>query len=235
VKETKNRTHVSILCVLSLFPLLILTPTVLSTTIADTTFPAEVGKRYVWDFTDPPENKGMKCGFTVDSITQGIDGIHESLIVYGTISTYAPSTGWGNIVTNMFYLAANETQNYLHFNLNWLNAIYGTPFVIPTPINITLVAEALHAAGGYSTYDYSIDGNTITFNTTHYTAKYTFNSGGFLTVCSAYSFGELSMKAVLESSANVGGIPFGIYFLIPTVSSIAAIVIFVKKRQLRTE
>lgn len=212
---------------------------VLSTTIADTTFPAEIGKRYVWDFTAPPISIGNKLSFKAVQITQGISDTHESLLVYAKISQYIPSTGeWVDIVNSMFYIAANETQNYLHFNINWPMPI--SPLVIPTPINLPLVAEALHDAY-FTQYTYSIDGNTIIFTNTPTTYEFTFNSGGFLTVETKTTDGELTDKIVLEGSGGTQpivpqpGIPFGIYFLIPTVGCIVAIVIHIKRRQLRTK
>ena len=232
-----KHSKISIICLLSLFTLLVLTPMVLSTTIGDTTFPAEVGKRYEWDITYPPAAEGFKIGFRANSITQGVHMTHESLIVYATKEGYIPAVGWMLVQSEFLYLAANETQDYLYFFSNSTEQRFTEPFVIPTPINIPLVAEALATALLNATtyiFDYSIDGNTIILNngTINQTFEFTFNSGGFLTVAIEKLDDQITEQWEL---AGGGGdeIPFGIYFLIPTVSSIAAIVIFVKKRQLR--
>ncbi|MFX1314837.1 MAG: hypothetical protein ACFE9T_03170 [Promethearchaeota archaeon] len=226
----KKYSKIGIFCLISLFTLSALSPMVLSTTIGDTTFSAEVGKRYEWRITYPPEGAGFKFGFTAESITQGVHMTHESLIVYATISMYYPSpyNMWMDMINNSLYLAANETESYLYFD-------YGNfmmPFVIPTPINLLLVATTITAFPDILSY--TIDGNTIIFTEDDGTTtdEYTFNSNGFLTV------GIVKDSGVMVGKFELGGggddeIPFGIYFIIPTVISIAVIVIFVKKRQLK--
>ncbi|MFX1297276.1 MAG: hypothetical protein ACFFD2_20785 [Promethearchaeota archaeon] len=234
----KKHSRISIICFLSLFTLLVLTPMVLSTTIGDTTFPAEVDKRYVWDITYPHEAEGYKIGFRANSITQGVHMTHESLIVYATKEGYIPAVGWTLVKSEFLYLAANETQDYLYFFSNKTEQRFTEPFVIPTPINLPLVAEALATAILNATeliFDYSIDDNTIIFNniSVNQTFEYTFNSEGFLTVAIEKFGDEMAERWELAVGGGGDEISFGIYFLVPIVSSIAAIVIFVKKRQSR--
>jgi hypothetical protein len=220
----KKYSKISIIFLLSFFTLLICSPMVLSTTIGDTTFPAKVDKMYVWNFTYPSVVRGYKYGFRTDSITQGVYLTHESLIVMATILGYTPGLGWMDLENSSVYLATNETEDFLRFNID----TFYYPFVIPTPINLSIVADAVALA--LFRYDYIIDGNTILFNDTYPSYEFTFNSKGFLTTAIEKVESELSFKLVL--AGGDGGIPFGIYFLIPTVSSIAVIIIFVKKRQL---
>jgi hypothetical protein len=235
----KTRSKISIICLLPLLTLLILTPMVSCTTIGSTTFPAVVGKRYVWDWTFPSEFNGYKLGFTADSITKGIYDTHESLIVNCKVSEYFPSTGkWLIIITDEFYLAANNTLEYISFSSSFMSKAYTGPYVIPTPINLTSVAEALCPTFPIG-WNYFINNNTITFNSTHARYEWTFNSGGFMTVAASKTDGVLNEQFVFEGSEGNGdippAIPFGIYFFIPAVSSVVALVILVKRRQLRTE
>ncbi|MFX1410649.1 MAG: hypothetical protein ACFFA6_09865, partial [Promethearchaeota archaeon] len=225
----RKYSKIGIICLLSLFTLSALSPMVVSTTIGDTTFPADVGKRYEWRLTYPSAASGFKLGFTADSITQGVHMTHESLIVYATISMYYPSpyNEWIGMINNSLYLAANETENYLYFDYGNLYM----PFIIPTPINLLLVATTITAFPNMASY--SIDGNTITFNLTdgYTTYEFTYNSNGFITVGIYKEYGDMEMKFELGGGGD-DEIPFGIYFIVPTVISIAVIIIFVKKRQL---
>ncbi|MFX1321052.1 MAG: hypothetical protein ACFFAQ_05335 [Promethearchaeota archaeon] len=222
----KNHIKIVIICLACLMAFSALTPMVYGgITIDDTTFPADVGKRYVWRYTHPSVPSGFKFGFTADSITQGTHNFVESLIVYATIEMYIPvnNTGWTILIPSEFYLAANETQGYLYFN----NTISGWPFVITTPINLTLVGEVIV---NFSDYDfYSIDKNTIIFEYRSIREEYTFKNNGFLSVAEAYHYEELMYKLVY----GVGGdkaIPFNNYFIVPAFVTIAIISIFVKKR-----
>ena len=142
-----------------------------ATTIDDTTFPAEVGKTYTWKATSPADIEGTKLTYTIESIDQGVHNSVDALIVNCTIILIAPNGGSLTKENNSIYLAANNTQNYLWFvNFVW------APVIIPTPINLTLFAEASHA------YNYSIDDNTIIINYFGgYREEFTFNTKCFLT------------------------------------------------------
>ncbi|MFX1410650.1 MAG: hypothetical protein ACFFA6_09870 [Promethearchaeota archaeon] len=226
----RKHSKIGIICLLSLFTLSALSPMVVSTTIGDTTFPADVGKRYEWRITYPSAASGYKYGFKADSITQGVYMTHESLIVYATISMYAPSpyNQWMDLINNTLYLAANETEGFLYINYDYFNI----PFLIPTPINLPLVATTLAASPDIASY--SINGNTIIFDLTdgYTTYEYTYNSNGFITVGIYKEYDEMQIKFELGGGGG-DEIPFGIYFIVPTVISIAVIIIFVKKRQLK--
>ncbi|MFX1314836.1 MAG: hypothetical protein ACFE9T_03165 [Promethearchaeota archaeon] len=224
----KKYSKIGIFCLISLFAFSVLTPMAQSAvTIGDTTFPADVGKRYIWSYTYPSMASGYKYGFTADSITQGVHNTVESLIVYATVEGYVPvnNTGWITLEPSALYLAANETQDYIYFNEFALWEV----FAIPTPINLVLVAAALDLAVGPDSY--SIDGNTIILDFGYGDAReYTFREDGFLSVGEDYYDGELYSRIVYGGGGG-DEIPFGIYFLVPTISSIAVIVIFIKKRQ----
>ena len=229
----KNYFKIGIFCLVYLITFSTITPIVLSaTTIGDTTFPSDIGKKHIWNLTaysfGETPLKGIKYRFTVDSITQGVHMTVDSLIVNATTEYYHPALGWNYFFNNSLYLAANRTQNYLYFDYD----NYVIPYIIPTPINLTLVAEALAAFP--STISCSVDGNTIIVNSTDgVDEKFTFNSNGFVSVALGYEYGELITKLVL-----VGGkeeISFGIYFIISTFLSIAATTIFVKNRKLKVK
>ena len=195
-----------------------------ATTIGDTTFPADVGKTYTWKMTYPSQAKGYKFTFTSESIEKGVHNTKEALMVNCTIRIYNPSLGWSTNVDNELYMAANTTQNYLAFEEYWLYVV-----IIPTPINLTLVAEVLKSIE-YA-YNYSIVDNTIILNYgDEYSDEYTFNTEGFLTTHVQKYEGVMTSKLVLATGGDA--IPFGNYFLIFTVISVIALV-YLKKQKIK--
>jgi len=191
-----------------------------ATTIGDTTFPADVGKTYTWKLTYPSDLKGTKLTYTIESIDQGVHNTIDALIVYCTIITYTPTGGSLTIENNSLYLAANNTQNYLAF----VNYAWG-PVIIPTPMNLTLVAEASYA------YNYSIVDNTIFLDYDGgYSEEITFNDNGFLTE-GMYGGGGISeLRFVLATGE--AAIPFGNYFLVFMVIGVVALV-YLKKQKIK--
>ena len=189
-----------------------------ATTIEDTTFPADVGKTYSWKVTYADESKGAKLIYTIESIEKGVHNTIDALIVYCTIIGYPPEGGSVDLANNSLYLAANKTQNYLAFETYWWG-----PVMIPTPINLTLVAEAIHA------YNYSIVDNTIIETDMEYSSEYTFNTKGFLTTVVAKEDGIMIWKCVLDTSE--AAIPIGNYFLIFIVISVITLV-YLKKQKI---
>ena len=186
-----------------------------ATTIGDTTFSADVGKTYTWKYTYPATMKGTKLTYTIESIEKGVHNTIDALMVYCTIIS-----GSLTIQNNSLYLAANNTQNYLAF-VNF--AVI--PVMIPTPINLTLVAKASFA------YNYSIVDNTIILNYDGgYSEEITFNTNGFLTEGIYGGGGVSEMRFVLATSE--AAVPFGNYFLVFMVIGVIAL-IYLKKQKIR--
>ena len=191
-----------------------------TTTIEDTTFPADVGKSYKWKITYPDDVKGQAMTYTIESIDQGVHNSIDALMVNCTFTGYHPSVGSVVLENNTLYMAANNTQNYLAFETYWWG-----PLIIPTPINLTLVAEAINAN------NYSIVDNTIIENKGDGDSEeYTFNTKGFLTKGIIKIDGVLFTKYVLDTGGDAA-IPFGNFFLIFTVTSVIAL-IYLKKQKI---
>ena len=191
-----------------------------ATTIGDTTFPADVGKTYTWKATSPAIIIGTKLTYTIESIDQGEHNSIDALIVNCTIILISPTGVSITKKNNSLYLAANTTQNYLNFvNYVW------SPVIIPTPINLTLVAEASYA------YNYSIDDNTLILNYDGgYREELIFNTKGFLTEGTIGGGGISEMSFVLATSE--AAIPFGNYFLVFMVIGVIALV-YLKKQKIK--
>ena len=192
-----------------------------ATTIEDTTFPADVGKTYTWKTTYPAEDKGYKFTFKSDSIEKGVYHTIDALMVNCTMRHYSPTAGWFTFMENELYMAANQTQNYLAF-LQYI----GGPVVIPTPINLTLLAETFYA------FNYSIVDNTFSDNSNiRYSYEWTFNTQGFLTKAINKAYGIKESEFVLATGGD-DAIPFGNFFLIFTVISVIAL-IYLKKQKIK--
>ena len=191
-----------------------------ATTIGDTTFPADVGKTYTWKITYPAEDKGIKYTFKSESIEKGVHPI-DALIVYCTMRVYYPFSGWVTLLDNELYMAANNTQNYLYFDM-------GAPFVIPTPMNLILVAEVLCIFSYF--FNYSIVDNTIILKDLDgFSKEYTFNTKGFLTKGILKQDGIMESRVVLATGD--AAVPFGNYFLIFMVIGVVALV-YLKKQKI---
>ena len=139
---------------------------------------------------------------------------------------YYPTFGWGTMVDNELYMAANNTQNYLAFER------YMYIVIIPTPINLTLVAEVL-LIEYVNSYNYSIVDNTIILNSLgDKTYEYTFNTKGFLTTYEEKLDGILDFKFVLATGDGGAAVPFGNYFLIFMVIGVVTLV-YLKKQKIK--
>jgi len=196
-----------------------------ATTIGVTTFPADVGKTYTWKATYPTHFKGAKLTFKSESIEQGVHNSKDALIVHCTMRIYDPTLGWGTQMDNELYLAANNTQNYLFFD------DYYYAVLIPTPINLTLVAEVLEITKYADSY--SIVNNTIILEGEYgYSYEYTFNTKGFLTKYLQKEDGIQGFTFVLDTGGGGAAIPLGNYFLIFMVISVIALV-YLKKQKIK--
>ncbi len=190
-----------------------------ATTIGNTTFPADVGKTYTWKVTYPPEAKGAKFTLRIESIEKGVHYSMDALMVNCTIRIYYPMMGWMTVVDNELYMAANSSQNYLEFEE------YLYPCIIPTPLNLNLVAEAMYA------FNYSIVNNKIIENDFGDISEYTFNDNGFMTSFVSTYEGEMESKIVLDTGGDAA-VTFGHFFLIFMVVSVIAL-IYLKKQKIK--
>jgi len=150
-----------------------------------------------------------------------VKGVHNKLMVYCQMRVYYPTMGWHTYINNTLYLEANNTQNYLS-----LHNYMGGPIVIPTPINLTLLAEAVYAI------NYSIADNILSFNSSYGESyEYTYNTKGFLTKAISYVDEIKESEFVLDTGGD-DAIPFGNFFLIFTVISVIALV-YLKKHKIK--
>ena len=201
-----------------------------TTTQGDTTFGVDEGETLVWTATGgSPEIIGFKYNITIEDIYNGTYLTVDSYLIDVTMSEYNKTEDkWSIMINDDFFVAANETQNFLSYT----GALMGAPlwFIIPTPINLTMLGEYAVSTGFYT--DYTVSGNRIDLNEILGlgTYKLTYNSDGILTKHVTEFFGVVLAVIVLGEGGGEDAIPFGGYFLIFTVIGTVAL-IYLEKRK----
>ena len=204
-----------------------LSPKVLgSTTIEDSTFPAEVGDFFSWKCTYSHPAYYSILGddsyqnITIDSVYRGSSSeggfIEYALIVDVTEGRYYAGLHQYDIWQESPYIVYNKSLNHLYME-DTINPI------VPIPLNLTLIADTVG--------DCTIDGNTITWNTDpEEHREYTFNSTGIAT---SWKYIENSTTVCIYRLENGNGeelaIPSGFYYILPSICAVVCLIIIVKR------
>ncbi|MFX0034301.1 MAG: hypothetical protein ACFE9I_01510 [Candidatus Hermodarchaeota archaeon] len=205
-----------------------------TTTIGDTSFPAEVGDVIVWEVLHSAGVSGDvddMVNFTTEAIYQGQHASVNALLVNCTLGYYdAEASQWTTTYDNNFYMAANETQNYLNVSSHFMDL--AILYVIPTPINLSSIALLLSRNPQVTSYEVYSDKVYLYGDKIH---KLWFSSSGILTryegFAGGYPFFKIALPEDPEDPKGGGGaIPFGFYFLIFALISIVALVYYKKKK-----
>ena len=198
-------------------------PSLSQITIYDSTFPLEQGESIRWETinaTEVPYTEIQYIRFTVNDLYNDTWSIGpNSLIVNSTIEFYH-HFGWVAEFENSFYLAYNYSMNYL----NWSNVAYqfALPLIVPTPVNLTLVGDAIEDSG---ILNYSFIDSTLLLdyqNTT--TVEITYNSDGISTIIEKITNMTTIFRWEIVESEVVVVIPFTNYFLVITVLTAISII-----------
>lgn len=202
-----------------------------TTTQGDTTFGVDKGEELIWKVTGGvPEYKGFKYNLTIEDIYNGSYMTVDSFIIDATLTLYNKTTdSWMTVIDDAFFVAANETQNFIAYESN--TSAGGLYFIIPAPINLTMLGEYALDTGYFGSYE--IDGNKITIESIFlgtYHIKY--NSEGIATKLIAEIFGVTFMVMTLEGEGGGEGIPFGYSFLFFSIIAIIGLV-YLKKRNIK--
>ncbi|MFX1464356.1 MAG: hypothetical protein ACFFBF_15130 [Promethearchaeota archaeon] len=206
-----------------------------ATTIGDTTFPAEVGDVYVWHFLEAyGSDFSDKINFTAEAVYQGQHASVDALIVNYSQGYYNDTTAqWTTTHDNVFYMAANETQNY--FNISSTFWGYPIAYLIPTPINLSAIALTLSSHPEIDSYEVFSDRIHLYRDGGDYQYKLWFSSSGILTRWEERTnvFASVFvLETPLDGNGEDGGgaISFGHSFLIFALISIVALVYLKKKK-----
>jgi len=127
---------------------------------------------------------------------------------------------------NSFYMAYNKTLDFLNWSAEGFQ--YGNLFLFPTPVNYSLIGEAIKIAGFF---DYSISGEKVILdygNST--TIELTIDPSGISTIIERITNGTTIYRWELNKEEIIIRVPFGNYYLIVLIISVMSLVIVKKKR-----
>jgi len=220
-------TSIACLCLilLSVLPLY----TLGSTTLGESTFPVEEESEFIWRTVNATESWYMDVPlvkFTVSKIYNETFNEKNYLFLNYTLEFYY-KISWVPEYTNSFYMAYNKTLNFL----NWSSEGFfnGNLFVFPTPVNLTLIGEAVKKEGDLN---YSVIGQKIVLD--YYgngtCIELSINSAGISTIIEKITNGTTIYRWELNEDKIIILIPFGSNFLIITIISLIPLVIFTKKK-----
>lgn len=222
----KKYTRLGILFLITLLTLSSLTVITLGdTTIEDSSFPADEGDFYKWTCTYSHPiyagntEKGSWWNITIERIYQGsYMTISNALIVNATVGQYVKGINYFSSYNEPFYLVYNNSLYFISTD---------TLLILPIPLNLTMVAYFIELDWSV---DCTVDGNTLIVDWGSETIdKYNYDSHGFASSLTR----EINNSKYLEYSLiGAGGqeIPYGNYYIIASIVSVAFMVIFVKKR-----
>jgi len=211
-----------------MFPFII--NTVGITTQGDTTFGLDEGEVLVWTSTGGvPEYIGNRYNLTIQDIYNGSYMTVDSFIINATLGYYNKTAGlWLTMIDDAFFIAANETQNFIEYESTV--AMAGLYFIIPTPINLTMLGEFAVDTGYYVSY--LVEGDRLTIEHFMLGILYiTYNADGIATKMVAEMFG-ITITVMTLGMGGGDEIPFGFSFLIFTLIAITGLV-YLKKRNIK--
>ncbi|MBY9020147.1 MAG: hypothetical protein KGD67_03745 [Candidatus Lokiarchaeota archaeon] len=213
------------LILLSSFPLY----TLGSTTLGESSFPVEEESEFIWESVNATELWYIDVEFVRFTATKIYNETYNGknyLFMNYTLEYYHRFT-WVPDYTNSFYMAYNKTLNFL----NWSSEGFldGNLFIFPTPVNLTLIGEAVKSKGFLN---YSIIGQKIVLdyygNST--SIEISINSSGISTIIEKITNGTTIYRWELNEEEVIVRVPFGGSFLIFAIVSIIFLVIFTKKK-----
>ena len=225
--QKRFRTSIACLCLIlfCIFPLY----TLGSTTLGESTFPVEEKSEFIWRTVNATESWYMDVPlvkFTASTIYNQTYNEKNYLFLNYTLEFYY-KISWVRLYTNSFYMAYNKTLNFL----NWSSEGFfnGNLFVFPTPVNLTLIGEAVKKEGNLT---YSVIGQKIVLD--YYgngtCIELSINSAGISTIIEKITNGTTIYRWELNEEDIIILIPFENNFLIITIASIIPLVIFTKKK-----
>jgi len=200
-----------------------------STTLGESTFPVEEETIFIWESVNATESWYMDVDFvrfTSSKIYNETYNDENYLFLNYTLEFYHRFT-WVPRYTNSFYMAYNKTLNFL----NWSEEgfLYGNLFIFPTPLNLTLIGEAVEREGFLN---YSIIGEKIIFdyhgNGT--TIELSIDESGLSTIIEKITNGTTIYRWELKEEEVIIKIPFGSNYLIIAIASVIPLIVLTKKR-----
>jgi len=213
------------LILLSIFPLFSLG----STTLGESTFPVEEETIFIWESVNATESWYMDVEFvrfTSSKIYNETYNEKNYLFLNYTLEFYH-RFNWVPRYTNSFYMAYNKSLNFL----NWSEEgfLHGNLFIFPTPLNLTLIGEAVEREGFLN---YSVIGDKIIldYHGNSTTIELTIDDSGLSTIIEKITNGTTIYRWELKEEEVIIKIPFGSNYLIIVIASVIPLIVITKKR-----
>jgi len=201
-----------------------------ATVLGESEFPAELDDDFVWESVNATESWYIDVEyirFTVSEIYNETYNSQNFLFMNYTLEFYH-RYNWIPRYENSFYMAYNKTLNYL----NWSEEGYynGNLFLFPTPVNYTLIGEAVKTAGFLN---YSINGTKIILDYGNNTRiELTIDSYGISTIIEKFTNSTTIYRWELNTEDIIVKVSLGNYFLVISIVTIVTLT-FVKKRKVK--
>jgi hypothetical protein len=168
--------------------------------------------------------------FFVTSIYDETNNDKNYLFVNYTLEYYHKNAWIPDINRNKFYMAYNKTLNFLNWSTEGCQL--GNLFLFPTPVNFSLIGEAIIIAGIFK--NYSISGEKIVLDYENSTTiELTIDSSGISTIIERITNGTTIYRWELNTDLIIIKVPFGNYYLIVLIISVMSLVIVKKKKMLK--
>ena len=199
-----------------------------NTVIGESVFPAEENDIFTWDTVNATESWYTEVDyirFKATTIYNETNNDKNYLFVYYTLKFYHRAT-WIEKYENSFYMAYNKTLNFLNWSAEGFQL--GNLFLFPTPVNLSLIGEAIKIAGFFN---YSFSGEKITLdygNST--TIELTIAPSGISTIIERITNGTTIYRWELNTEDIIIKVPFGNYYLIVLIVSVMTLIIVKKKK-----
>ena len=199
-----------------------------ATVLGESEFPAEEEDKFVWETVNATESWYLDVEyvrFTVSGIYNETYNSQNYLFMNYSLEFYH-RFNWLPRYENTFYMAYNKTLNFL----NWSEEGYhnGNLFLFPTPVNFTLIGEAVKTAGFLN---YSINGTKLTLDYGNNTRiELTIESSGISTIIEKITNSTTIYRWELNTDEIIVKVPFGNYFLTVSIATIITLIIFIKKK-----
>ena len=199
-----------------------------ATVLGESEFPAEEEDIFVWETVNATESIYQDVEFvrfTVSGIYNETYNSQNYLFMNYTLEFYQRAH-YDNVYENSFYMAYNKTLNFL----NWSEEGFfrGNLFLFPTPVNYTLIGEAVKSAGFLN---YSINGEKLTLDYGNKTKiELTINSSGISTIIEKITNMTTIYRWELNTEEIIVKVPFGNYFLAVSLVMIISLTIIKKKK-----
>jgi hypothetical protein len=226
----KNILLLLLICLITLFSFL--PHTVADITLGDSTFPLEKDDSIRWrtiNATEPYYEEIEFIRFTATDVYNASINLNRYLIVNYTLEFYHNFAWIKKSLEddNAFYLSYNFSLNFI----NWSKVVFfeAYPLIIPIPINLTLVSNAIIDRGFLNVTISDPDTLLLDYyNATNIEISY--NSKGISTVIEKKTNSTTIFKWELITDDIIIIVPFGSYFIWFIIIGIVSITSFEIKK-----